>query len=221
MKVTWTQEEVCSLTGLEPHILRFWEGEFPQLRPRRNSAGQRVYRERDVDIVGRLKGWIYDEGLAIPAARRRLKEEFDTTPAQVDPEQLGMPFLEPAPAPAPRPSKAETAKVVTESVNVPEPAPEAPASPAAQTPQPAAEPAVTPVSTTASAASILPDRLPDLPVEDSAASAAELFAGMIQPPPDTYAAPFVSEADADAQVLLNRELRTGLLEVLSLLETSR
>ena len=94
MNVTWTQEEVCTQTGLEPHILRFWEGEFPQLRPKRNSAGQRVYRERDIEIVSRLKGWIYDDGLAIPAARRRLKEEFEVLQAPEDPEQLGMPFLE-------------------------------------------------------------------------------------------------------------------------------
>lgn len=233
MKVTWTQEEVCSLTGLEPHILRFWEGEFPQLRPRRNSAGQRVYRERDVDIVGRLKGWIYDEGLAIPAARRRLKEEFDTVQPPADPEQLGMPFLEPAPAPAPRPSKDETAKAVTEpidssqgkSVHVPEPAPEAPAASgpasAATLSEPSAAAPESPKAPPAAESPLLSNSLPDLPVEDSAASAAELFAGMVQPPPDTYAAPFVPEAGTSSPILLNRELRTGLLEVLSLLETSR
>jgi DNA-binding transcriptional MerR regulator len=98
MKATWTQDEVCSQAGLEPHILRFWEGEFPQLRPKRNSAGLRVYRERDIEIVTRLKNWIYDEGLAIPAARRRLKEEFDSVPIPEDPQQLGMPFLEAPPS---------------------------------------------------------------------------------------------------------------------------
>lgn len=215
MKVTWTQDEVCSLTGLEPHILRFWEGEFPQLRPRRNSAGQRVYRERDVDIVGRLKGWIYDEGLAIPAARRRLKEEFDTAQPPSDPEQLGMPFLEPAPAPAPKPPRAEGAKTLTESVKT-EPAAAEPA------PQAVAVPPAAPEVPPAPDAPLISDSLPDLPMEDSAASAAELFSGMMHGvPEDKYAVPFVSEGDAQARNLLNRELRTGLLEVLSLLETSR
>lgn len=221
MKVTWTQDEVCSLTGLEPHILRFWEGEFPQLRPRRNSAGQRVYRERDVDIVGRLKGWIYDEGLAIPAARRRLKEEFDTAQPPSDPEQMGMPFLEPAPPPAPKPSRAETAKALTESVKT-EPAPEDVAVPSAPAPQAVAEVPAAPEAPATPEAPLLSNFLPDLPVEDSAASAAELFSGILQvPTEDRFATPFVSEADANAQVLLNRDLRTGLLEVLSLLETSR
>ena len=129
MKATWTQDEVCSQAGLEPHILRFWEGEFPQLRPKRNSAGQRVYRERDIEIVTRLKNWIYDEGLAIPAARRRLKEEFEAIPAVAeDPQQLGMPFLEapliPAsvppvnilPAPLPEPPKSSVAPPVAAEI---------------------------------------------------------------------------------------------------------
>ncbi len=101
MKATWTQDEVCALTGLEPHILRFWESEFSQLRPRFNSARQRVYREQDVEIVKKLKSWIYDEGLAIPAARRRLKEECEEDPVPVPEEaqQLGMDFLSMSPTP--------------------------------------------------------------------------------------------------------------------------
>lgn len=174
MKVTWTQEEVCSLTGLEPHILRFWEGEFPQLRPRRNSAGQRVYRERDLEIVTRLKGWIYDEGLALPAARRRLKEEFETLQAPLDPEQLGMPFLESTPEPLPAPTPVAPVPAAS------------PAAPPAPTPQPApvAEPAPKPAVALAAAA-----------VETKA----------------SVSAPKVQGPD-------NTVLRTGLLEVLSLLE---
>jgi DNA-binding transcriptional MerR regulator len=146
MKVTWTQEEVCAQTGLEPHILRFWEGEFPQLRPKRNSAGQRVYRERDIEIVTRLKGWIYDDGLAIPAARRRLKEEFDVLQAPEDPEQLGMPFLEAVAAtPATLPSQPEVPRAVPAQPKPIEPAPAREPAPSlglelplAPTPQPVA-----------------------------------------------------------------------------------
>jgi len=146
MKVTWTQEEVCAQTGLEPHILRFWEGEFPQLRPKRNSAGQRVYRERDIEIVTRLKGWIYDDGLAIPAARRRLKEEFDVLQAPEDPEQLGMPFLEAVAAtPAALPSQPEAPRAVPAQPKPVEPAPAREPAPSlglelplAPTPQPVA-----------------------------------------------------------------------------------
>lgn len=180
MKVTWTQEEVCSLTGLEPHILRFWEGEFPQLRPRRNSAGQRVYRERDLEIVTRLKGWIYDEGLALPAARRRLKEEFETLQAPLDPEQLGMPFLESAPEASPAPAAPVPAASSA--------APIAPAAKPEPAPQPVPEPAPEPPAAVATAIT---------DVEPEAAAPAS--------------APKVQGPDSTA-------LRTGLLEVLSLLE---
>jgi DNA-binding transcriptional MerR regulator len=171
MKVTWTQEEVCSLTGLEPHILRFWEGEFPQLRPRRNSAGQRVYRERDVDIVTRLKGWIYDEGLAIPAARRRLKEDFESlTQAPPDPEQLGMPFLEvPTEPSAPAPAVEPVAAVAPVPVAVAAP-PAVPAAPEPVPPPPA--PAKIPEPSLFFEPAAVPSPVPSAPTAPSPGSAA-------------------------------------------------
>ncbi|MEN9355163.1 MAG: hypothetical protein RL318_2488 [Fibrobacterota bacterium] len=207
MKVTWTQEEVCSLTGLEPHILRFWEGEFPQLRPRRNSAGQRVYRERDVDIVTRLKGWIYDEGLAIPAARRRLKEDFEALPAPTDPEQLGMPFLESAPASAP--------VAVPAAPEVPTPLPPAttPAEPEAPAPvavpePPAAIPVAVEVPSPITAPAMTPVAAPVPPILAKTPEPSLFFDPVPVPSSPSAAAPHPAPS----------ALRSQLLEVLSLLE---
>jgi DNA-binding transcriptional MerR regulator len=219
MKATWTQDEVCAQTGLEPHILRFWEGEFPQLRPRRNSAGQRVYRERDVDIVTRLKAWIYDEGLAIPAARRRLKEEYEAVAPPPDPEQLGMPFLEPAEAPA-------TAKA------------EAPAATAEPAPEPVPALSEVEVEAVVDAEAFVPPRpVPaPKPSRPAAPQAPDLFqTTMAEPPPASAQTPSSpasrdagpesdpvptppAQAATPASSLLTADLRPRLAEVLSLLE---
>jgi len=66
--------EVSKLTGVEPHVLRYWEGEFRQIRPHR-VARQRLYRIEDVQLIRRIKGLLYDQGFTIAGARRRLWEE--------------------------------------------------------------------------------------------------------------------------------------------------
>ncbi len=63
--------EVSKLTGVEPHVLRYWEGEFRQIRPRR-VARQRLYRHEDVELIKRIKSMLYDQGLTIAGAKRRL-----------------------------------------------------------------------------------------------------------------------------------------------------
>ena len=47
--------EVCDITGVQAHVLRYWESEFPMLAPQKNRAGQRTYRKRDVEMVLRIK----------------------------------------------------------------------------------------------------------------------------------------------------------------------
>lgn len=64
--------EVCSLTDTQPYVLRFWESEFPQLAPRKNRTGQRLYRHRDVEMVKEIKKLLYDEGYTIAGARKKL-----------------------------------------------------------------------------------------------------------------------------------------------------
>ncbi len=66
--------EVAEICGLEPHVLRYWEREFPQIRPKR-VAGQRLYRRKDVEIILQIKKLLYDEGFTIAGARKRLAEK--------------------------------------------------------------------------------------------------------------------------------------------------
>lgn len=64
--------EVCDIVGIQAHVLRYWESEFPMLAPQKNRAGQRTYRKRDVEMVLRIKELLYEEQYTIPGARKRL-----------------------------------------------------------------------------------------------------------------------------------------------------
>jgi len=66
--------DVAELTGVEPYVLRFWEGEFSALTPKKGSNGQRQYRRKDVETVLEIKRLLYDEGFTIPGARKALRE---------------------------------------------------------------------------------------------------------------------------------------------------
>ena len=66
--------EVAGLARLPAYVLRFWETEFPQLKPVKSSTGQRMYRKRDVESVLQIKRLLYDEGFTIAGARQHLKE---------------------------------------------------------------------------------------------------------------------------------------------------
>ena len=67
--------EVESITGVPAYVLRYWESEFKLLRPKKNSAGQRLYRHRDLDLVKRIKTLLYDERLTLEGAKKRLLAE--------------------------------------------------------------------------------------------------------------------------------------------------
>jgi DNA-binding transcriptional MerR regulator len=68
--------EVAKLCEVAPYVLRFWEGEFPQLKPNKGGTGQRLYRRRDVEMALRVKTLLYDEGYTIAGARQYLKGEL-------------------------------------------------------------------------------------------------------------------------------------------------
>src|SRR5438874_5874040 len=67
--------EVSRLCGLPSYVLRFWETEFPQLKPSKSSTGQRMYRKLDVEGVLRIKRLLYEEGFTIAGARQALRAE--------------------------------------------------------------------------------------------------------------------------------------------------
>src|SRR5256884_3724753 len=77
--------EVATLSRLPAYVLRFWETEFPQLKPVKSSTGQRMYRKRDVENVLRIKQLLYEQGFTISGARQHLRSETksDTTQAAI------------------------------------------------------------------------------------------------------------------------------------------
>ncbi|MES3033119.1 MAG: MerR family transcriptional regulator [Gemmatimonadota bacterium] len=66
--------EVCSLTELKPHVLRYWEGQFRFLSPAKNRSGNRVYQRREVELIQLVKQLLYTEKYTIEGAKRRLDE---------------------------------------------------------------------------------------------------------------------------------------------------
>ena len=68
----YTISEVAHMTGLEQYVLRYWEKEFPTLKPRKNRGGNRLYTTRDIDEVNRIMHLRKDEGLTIAGARAKL-----------------------------------------------------------------------------------------------------------------------------------------------------
>ena len=64
--------EVCDLTGLKPHVLRYWETQFEVLNPNKNRAGNRVYRPKDIELILLVKHLLYEEKFTIEGARQRL-----------------------------------------------------------------------------------------------------------------------------------------------------
>ncbi len=79
--------EVATLCHLPAYVLRFWESEFPQLKPVKSSTGQRMYRKRDVENVLRIKELLYEQGFTIAGARQHLRAETKT-----DKTQAAIPF---------------------------------------------------------------------------------------------------------------------------------
>ena len=73
-KVYYSISEVCAQTGLEPHVLRYWESEFPQIRPSRADSNQRTYQKKDLEVIFEIKRLLYTEKLTIEGARKKLKQ---------------------------------------------------------------------------------------------------------------------------------------------------
>lgn len=78
-KIYFKIGEVCELVGVQAHVLRYWETEFPMLSPQKNRSGQRSYRRRDVEISLRVKQLLYDEMFTIAGAKKKLQSELRET----------------------------------------------------------------------------------------------------------------------------------------------
>jgi len=72
--------EVSRIIGVEPYVLRYWESEFPQIRPVRAETNQRTYQKRDLELILEIKRLLYEEKLTIEGARQRLKQKKEKAP---------------------------------------------------------------------------------------------------------------------------------------------
>jgi len=72
-KLYYSISEVADFADVKPHVLRYWESEFPSLKPKKNRAGNRSYRQRDVDEVMAIKTLLYERGFKIDGARKLLR----------------------------------------------------------------------------------------------------------------------------------------------------
>jgi DNA-binding transcriptional MerR regulator len=74
-KLYYSIGEVKKITGLESHVLRYWESIFPHLKPSKNRAGKRVYNEKDIKTILELKVLIKDKGFSTSGAKKLLTDE--------------------------------------------------------------------------------------------------------------------------------------------------
>ena len=70
--------EVCEMTDLKPHVLRYWESQFRFLSPAKNRSGNRVYARREIELILLVKHLLYDEKYTIDGARQKLDEQRRT-----------------------------------------------------------------------------------------------------------------------------------------------
>ena len=88
--------DVAKLCDVPAYVLRFWETEFPQLKPNKGGTGQRLYRKRDVEMALRIKSLLYDQGYTIPGAR----QVFATEPKSKDTPEPAPQLVDAQPVPA-------------------------------------------------------------------------------------------------------------------------
>ncbi len=93
--------EVCKMADVQPYVLRYWETEFPALAPNKSGGGQRLYSQREIDLITRIKQLLYSEGFTIAGAKKKLDEGpvVSAPPAAQD-------GLKPAPTSSPATTKA-------------------------------------------------------------------------------------------------------------------
>ena len=96
--------EACKILDIQPYVLRYWEKEFPLLSPSKSKSGQRVYSERELAMIRRIKELLYDEGYTIAGAKKKLDSE-DLSALKPKPVEA-----KPAPAKKAAPKKAAAKK---------------------------------------------------------------------------------------------------------------
>jgi DNA-binding transcriptional MerR regulator len=90
-KLYYSISEVSTITGLEQYVLRYWESEFPQLKPAKNRAGNRIYTNKDIKLIIYIKKLLRDERYTIEGAKRVLEEYVPESESVEQLELLNVP----------------------------------------------------------------------------------------------------------------------------------
>lgn len=93
--------DACKTLGIQPYVLRYWETEFPALSPAKSRSGQRVYSEKELEIIRRIKQLLYEEGYTIAGAKKKLEAELESGAFPDEGEEGEAPAAKPAPKAAP------------------------------------------------------------------------------------------------------------------------
>jgi DNA-binding transcriptional MerR regulator len=108
--------DVARICGVEAYVLRFWETQFPQLKPNKSGAGQRLYRRHDVELALKIKHLVHTEGYTLSGARQALEQARarktpppELLPAPKRDSQSRQPLLAVVPAPPPSGQALESA----------------------------------------------------------------------------------------------------------------
>jgi len=83
-KLYYSISEVAKITGLKQYVLRYWETEFPNLKPAKNRAGNRVYREKDIETLNHIKDLLYNQKYTIDGARKKLLEDEESNKKKLE-----------------------------------------------------------------------------------------------------------------------------------------
>lgn len=92
-KLYYSIGEVSELMDIKAHVLRYWETQFPMLKPKKNRAGNRIYKVRDIKFILTIKNLLYDRGYTIAGAVQKLRESNNNPDLLI--EQLSIPFADP------------------------------------------------------------------------------------------------------------------------------
>ena len=80
--------EVCRVADVQPYVLRYWETEFAALAPNKSGGGQRMYTQREIDVILRIKQLLYSEGFTIAGAKKKLEEGEGPPPSKLSLENV-------------------------------------------------------------------------------------------------------------------------------------
>ncbi len=116
--------EACKELGIQPYVLRYWETEFPALAPSKSRSGQRVYSEKELEVIKRIKQLLYEEGYTIAGAKKKLEAELvdGSLPDAAEPTEMTTApeaATEAPAAPAPRTARKKATSPVPELPDTP------------------------------------------------------------------------------------------------------